>query len=220
VLYSDWTWLVEGPRGWVAEPQFRRPRVSENTVERLLMADQFVPFASCLVNRRWLEKVGGFDEKHWYVEDVHLMLRLALAGGSFIHVAVDFPSFCYRRRSSSLSRTNNEGFALGCYRNAKLAEAHWRETGQMVRERRLLLASIYVFCGQLAGTESLASFQRMLSGVERLLIRDAWLTTTGVRLLVRVLAYRLFGRDLATKLEGAYQRARSSLRRPTLGTAR
>src|SRR4051812_48974812 len=50
LVYSDWTTLTQSSSGWDLVAPSKKPRVSENTVEQLLRAENFVPFAACLLN--------------------------------------------------------------------------------------------------------------------------------------------------------------------------
>ena len=73
VIYSDWkaTRLEDG--AWIAVGGTWAPALGEDTIASLLQPDQFLSNASCLFRRSWLEAVGGFDERHWLIEDVDLL---------------------------------------------------------------------------------------------------------------------------------------------------
>lgn len=205
VLYSDWTHLDRCGVGWQQRLSVCRPRVSENTVEALIRAENFVPFACALVRREWLERVGGFScGDHRIIEDVDLLLRMALAGGGFTHVPTDFPLFFYRQHRASLSQRRDDLFAEGCYENAKLVEIHWRRAGALNAERRALLTQIYVFAARLAAPSSPARARQMLRGTARLALPAVGVSRVARRALVRALAHRSFGHRIARHCERVY----------------
>jgi hypothetical protein len=101
-----------------------------------------MPFATGLMSREWLSRVGGFDDKLTYIEDVDLQLRLVAAGGRFAEAPSDEPLFFYRMREDSLSRSNPEAFIQGCLRNAGLALQIARSKGQVTPALRRLVCDV------------------------------------------------------------------------------
>lgn len=88
----------------------------------LLRADGFIPAAAGLLRSEWLERVGGFDEEHWVLEDIDLQLRLALAGATFEAAPHSEPLFYYRVRQGSLSRGSRIAFARALVWNAETVQ--------------------------------------------------------------------------------------------------
>jgi len=145
VLYSDWKRVryghdVEEGSATIATPRIR----DEHALADLISTEGFIHLGSALFNRGWLERVDGFDEECWLIEDVHLHLRLAMAGGRFMHVETDQPVFFYRQREEgSLASGNQEAFIEGCLRNARMVERYARRHDRMDEELRAQLVRVY-----------------------------------------------------------------------------
>ncbi len=122
IVYSDWSRLRQQSGGWQSDGTIQAPALGADVLTDLLRAGNFVALGSHLVRRVWLERVGGFDERHWFIEDADLLLRLAMAGAKFAQVPSDGPMFYYRQRGGSLSRRSERAFVEGCLRNARMAE--------------------------------------------------------------------------------------------------
>jgi glycosyltransferase involved in cell wall biosynthesis len=146
VVYSAWQRMhSSGDDGWTGG-EIARPRVSdESPLLDLLAADNFIATGSQLFRRSWLDAVNGFDERYRVIEDVHLLLRIAMAGARFYHVPSKDPLFFYRQREGSLSRHSRTAFANGCMRNARLVEEHWRSTNSLTYDRIQFLTRVYFF---------------------------------------------------------------------------
>ena len=208
--YSDWTRLVHYD-GWASEAQLRQPRIVGDPIEEVLRTENFVPLAAGLIARDWLERVSGFREQQRFIEDVNLLLRIALAGGNFKYVATAHPIFFYRQHGASLSHSSSHGFARGCYENAKLAEGYWERTAGLTRTRRILLAEIYAFASKSGADESPTDAKAMLKGSARLVF-PAVSSGRGLRLFARLAAYDLLGFRFAERAERVYHGARRRLR--------
>jgi glycosyltransferase involved in cell wall biosynthesis len=134
------TWRRVDPHGEGGESV--RPLLGGSMIETLLRPDGFMPFAAGLMSRAWLSRVGGFDDKLTYIEDVDLQLRLIAAGGRFAEAPADEPQFFYRMREGSLSRSSPEAFIQGCLRNAGLALQLARSRGQVTPALRRLVCDV------------------------------------------------------------------------------
>jgi glycosyltransferase involved in cell wall biosynthesis len=144
VVYSAWAALKSGPGPVPSLRTVRAPAIGVDPVLDLLKTENFLATGSQLFRRAWLERVGGFDERNWFVEDVDLALRVAMAGGRFVRTAASQPLFFYHQRSGSLSRSDRPGFSRGCVRNARMAECFWEQTrGGVGSEQRKVLLEIY-----------------------------------------------------------------------------
>lgn len=143
VVYSDWCRLRWREQEWVADPEAAAPRIGVDPLADLLRPENFIATGSQLFRRSWLERVSGFDERHSLIEDVDLLLRLAMNGGRFHLVPSTQPLFFYRQREGSLSRSSTTGFIEGCMRNARMAEGYWRAENGLTADRAELLTSIY-----------------------------------------------------------------------------
>jgi glycosyltransferase involved in cell wall biosynthesis len=144
VVYSAWGTIVEQNGVWEISPHVRMPQMDGDPLLRLLQSENFIHTGSQLLRRAWLDRVNGFDERHWFIEDVDLALRIAIAGGQFVRAESEKPLFFYRQRRGSLSRSDGVKFAEGCVRNARLAENHWRGSqGGLNEPQRGLLLGIY-----------------------------------------------------------------------------
>ena len=85
-LYSDWCRVRLRGRRWVADSDVAAPRVGIEPLADVMRTENFTPIGSSLFRRSWLERVGGFDERHRLIEDVDLLMRIAMRGGGFHRV--------------------------------------------------------------------------------------------------------------------------------------
>jgi glycosyltransferase involved in cell wall biosynthesis len=143
VLYSDWKRVqAENPsrEGDVQSPRIR----DDHRLADLISTDGFIHLGSALFRRSWLERVKGFEEEHWLIEDVHLLLRMAMAGGRFGHVETEGPVFFYRQRNEgSLVADNKQAFIEGCVRNARMVERYARKNEALTDPLRAQLIRVY-----------------------------------------------------------------------------
>lgn len=187
-IYSEWQSIEQNGNGWNPVPPLRAPRISEDAVLSHLKDENFVHTGSQLFSAAWLRKVGGFDDRHWLIEDVDLNLRLAMAGAEFLHAPAECPLFFYRRRAASLSRRKRLDFLMGCVRNLRLAEDYWRKEGLWTRERtEFLLGSYESLLRGLAAVDNEA-FEDVLRHVRSL--SPGWQPSQrGMQLLSRCVGY-------------------------------
>jgi glycosyltransferase involved in cell wall biosynthesis len=145
VLYSPWQRYANVRGAWQPAGDVCMPQIGDtDNVYRLLETKNFLQLASQLSRRAWLEKVGGFNEDYRLIEDVDLLLRIAMAGGRFLFAAANRPLSFYQQREDSLSRESRCRFVDGCVRNALLAERYWHERQpDLTPPQRKLLAGIY-----------------------------------------------------------------------------
>lgn len=124
-IYSKWA--IRDSRGEFV----RHPRHANWQVHDVIRGDSFLPIASCLIQRTWLEAANGFDERLNLIEDVDLQIRILAAGGRFEEAPSDRPLFFYNQRPKSLSKSHPAVFADACLRNARLVYAIAVENGQL-----------------------------------------------------------------------------------------
>lgn len=214
LVYSDWQALAPRDGCWRPDGPRYTPAIGPDAVSDLLATENFIATGSQLVRRVWLEQVGGWDERHRLIEDVDLMLRLALAGGRFVRVPAPEPLFLYRRRSDSLSRSRPREFVEGCLRNARLAEDHWQARGGPTPKQAARLADVY-----LQGVRAFAGEDPALSGAwaERIAGLVPGYLPPGSSWRLRCLA-RVLGLGRAEAVAARCRRLRRWLRprRPTL----
>ena len=170
VIYSDWkaTRLREGK--WIASGGRWAPSLGEDTIASLLEPDQFLSNASCLFRRDWLATVSGFDERHRLIEDVDMLLRIAMTGGRFRRVETAEPLFNARQHSSdSLSRRDQAAFQEGCIRNAAMMEEYWRARGELTEPRARLVAQVYHQGARYFAAHDRRRFDELVQMIERLM---------------------------------------------------
>ncbi|MBV8572206.1 MAG: glycosyltransferase family 2 protein [Acidobacteriaceae bacterium] len=143
VIYSEWqNYVLDGE--WKPAPPLKDPILETDLIRGLLQTEHFLATGSQLIRKSWLTRLNGFDEACWVIEDVHLMLRLAMHHGTFLRAPAGHALFYYRRRgTSSLSGSRRAEFLNGCVRNFRLAEDYWRATGQLTRDRLDFVVSAY-----------------------------------------------------------------------------
>ncbi|HEX5215717.1 MAG TPA: glycosyltransferase family A protein [Vicinamibacterales bacterium] len=140
VVYSPWSDLLSAGGDWKPAGWLRDPRIGTDTVADQLENDNFIATGSQLFRRTWLERVGGFDERLRLIEDVDLLLRLAIAGAQFVRVPSAQPLFLYRRHPQSASWRDAPAWTKANLRNLQLVEEHWRQHEALTSERARWLA--------------------------------------------------------------------------------
>jgi len=204
-VHSEWQhYAFDGSR-WDAVPPLFSPRIKQDPLRDLMEEDNFLCIPAGLYRRSWLEKVDGFDEECWLIEDVHLQLRLAMAGAAFLDAPAGEPLFYYRRRPASLSTTRAVEFVKGCVRNFRIAERYWAENGLLNSERREFLLAAYEEClHRLAETDGNA-FEELLAHVRAFSPR--WIPR---RPRMRILS-RVFGYEAAERMAIQYRHFKKKL---------
>jgi glycosyltransferase involved in cell wall biosynthesis len=141
VVYSDWQWLERRNGGW--QRGWRSsPVIGEDPSVSIIRGDGFLAVGSHLVRRCELRRLGGFDE-YRVLEDVHFMLRLALAGGRFVRAESAEPGLLRRRISSSVSETHRREMCIGGLRNTRMVRDAWLREGTLTDARCAALAYVY-----------------------------------------------------------------------------
>lgn len=145
VIYSAWQPWMQGTDGrWAGASWQCTPSVASHPVEELMSEGNFIATGSQVFRRSWLERVGGFVEARSLIEDVHLALRLAIAGARFVRVESSTPLFFYRQVEGSQSRRDSVGFMKGVRDNAVLVQSYWEEQeGGVTNVQRALLLVQY-----------------------------------------------------------------------------
>lgn len=147
VIYSSWQHWRQGSDGkWCGASSPCTPSVAGAPVEELLSEGNFIATGSQVFRRAWLERLGGFDETRNLIEDVHLALRLAMAGARFVRAESSKPLFFYRQVKDSLSRRDHVGFFKGVIGNTAMVQAHWEaQPGGITDAQRIMLLAQYAF---------------------------------------------------------------------------
>ena len=143
VIYSPWQPWRQGTDGrWAGASGIITPSVASQPLEDLMSENNFIATGSQVFRRSWLERMGGFDERRCLIEDVHLALRLAIAGARFVRVDSSKPLFFYRQVDGSQSRRDKAGFLKGVRDNTAMVQEHWetQAVGITTQQRMLLLA--------------------------------------------------------------------------------
>jgi glycosyltransferase involved in cell wall biosynthesis len=205
-LHSPWARLIQREGRWI-EATVIQPRTGEDPLLDLLRADNFLQLGCLLFSRGWLERVNGFDESLWFIEDVDLLLRLVMNGAAFQAVSSQQALSWYRQHSGSLSRSDDTRFIEGCVRNARLAERYWRDRSQLTAERASVLASIYFMGARFFSGRDSHRFDALVDDVYRLEPNFLPKEPRTLRILTR-----LFGYPRAERYAVHYRRLKQSIR--------
>lgn len=207
VLYSDWKRVQGMDSSHIGSVQAPRIR-NEHVLADLVSAENFIATGSHLIRRSWLERVGGFEEQYWLIEDVHLLLRLAMRGGRFEHVETDEPVFCYRQRGEgSLAAENKQAFIEGCVRNARMVEQYAREEGELTDMLRDQLVRVYFQGTRYYAGRDHERFSEIWSRIQGLNPNAHPEQPTHLRLVSKILGY-----PAAENVAASYRRLKSSLK--------
>lgn len=140
VAYGDWRDLIQQNEGVFCPGTVFQNRI-EGEPEAVLLWPFWAPIMTYLFRRSFIEKVRGWNESMWIVEDVRFLLDCAMQGASFIYC----PKLmgCYRRTSASLSNLRMPQFAKRCLRNANHMQKQWLSHGGITEERKRALLGAY-----------------------------------------------------------------------------
>lgn len=191
VVYSPWQRISRGADGWAPSGAVESPAIGDDPVAELLRPDGFLHTGAALFRREWLERVDGWDERYRLIEDVDLMLRLAMAGGRYQGVPAAEPVFLYRQRvGESLSQRDPRAFVEGCVRNARLAHRYWESRSEVTPERARDLAEVYFYGARFFAEADRAEFERLASALETLVPGFVPAAPRSLRILSLLLGYR------------------------------
>ena len=205
VIYSDWQRLEASHGRWELAGEVVRPVIGNDSVCDLLSAANVLLLGSQLIHRGWLEKVGGFDERHWLIEDIDLLLRIAMAGGAFRHARSEEPLYYYRQRGrESLSQRSRRDFVDGCVRNAEMVEEVWRSRDELTVGRARQLAEVYAGGSRYFAACDIPRFNLLVQRIEGLVPGFTPAKPRRLRQLSRILGYRR-----AELLSVQYRRAKA-----------
>ena len=165
-IYSEWQRFASDRSDKVNE--MVSPSFGPDLLSDLLRPGNFMATGSQIFSRKWLEKIGGFDERHRMIEDVDLLLRLAMAGAQFRFAGLNRSAFLYRCRPNSVSNLNKNDFVEGCIRNADLVERYWRKGGKLTPNHARQLANIYTQGTRWFAERDHAKFELLIRKIEKL----------------------------------------------------
>lgn len=207
VLYSDWKRVQANESPQTGTTQSPRVR-SDHAFADLISTEGFIHLGSALFRQSWLERVDGFEEQYWLIEDVHLLLRLAMRGARFEHVKTDGPVFCYRQRGEgSLAAENKQAFIEGCVRNARMVEQYAREEGELTDLLRDQLVRVYFQGTRYYAGRDRERFSEIWSRIQGLNTNAHPEQPTHLRLVSKILGY-----PAAESIAVSYRRLKSSLK--------
>jgi len=156
-----------------------------------------------------LERVEGFEEQYWLIEDVHLMLRIAMVGGRFVHIDTERPVFLYRQRDEeSLVSEHDQAFVEGCLRNARMAEQYARSHDQIDDELRAQLVRVYFQGTRYYAGRDWDRFKEVWEWIRRLDGRALPERPAHLRAVARMVGY-----PAAEKVAISYRRLKETLRK-------
>lgn len=209
VVYSPWQRLHIGSWGNWEKGSVECPIIDQETALRdLITSENFIATGSQLFSREWLEAVGGFDERLRVIEDVHLMLRIAMKGGKFEHVKTNEPVFLYREHdNSSLSSGNKREFIEGCVRNARMVEQHARKNDMLTDPLRDQLTRVYFQGTRYYAPRDRERFSEIWDRIRGLKPDAHPETPPHLRMVSKILGY-----PAAEKVAVSYRRLKSSLK--------
>ena len=207
IVHSEYATLERGPDGSWREGAVCTRSPTTDVLAHLLSSDGWIPLQTCLIKRRSVEAVGGFEAAFEPIEDVRLATRLALRGEPFARLHLGFPAFWYRRLDSSLSQASRPRFFGSCYRHAAAVEDELRSAGSLTTLRReRLVGSYFTAARALFGSDD-EEFASVVDRIERLALGALPDGPPMLRTLARVVGYRQ-----AEAVALRYRRAKALLR--------
>ncbi len=103
VVYSRFQWVQGARTGLIPSPGLLRQTRREGDLRQVLARGNFITLQAAIVRRACFEKVGGFDERLWRLEDWELWLRIA-AHYQFRYVDLPLVTVCFTPGSLSTSQ--------------------------------------------------------------------------------------------------------------------
>jgi glycosyltransferase involved in cell wall biosynthesis len=206
VVYSEWQELLEQGEDW------RPGRVvccvfeEESCASALLRGDNFLATGSYVIEKSWLQLVGGFDETRRFVEDVEMLIRLAIHGGCFQLAGAGRPLFFYRRNSESLSRSDRGEFIRGCVRNAEIVRTYLQEHGLMDAQNWRPIADVYVQAARYSAENDVSFFSTLLPSLSEMEILILPMLPARLRIPACVLGY-----GTTERMAAAYRQLKAGL---------
>jgi len=206
-LHSHWARLVLRDGDWIEATPHAPADTGDDPLADLLRPDNFMQLGCLLFSRKWLERVHGFNESIRLIEDVDLLLRLAMSGAALQRVPTPQPMSWYRQHPGSLSKSDDQGFVEGCLRNARLVERYWRDGGNLRPARASALAGVYFMGARFFSGRDPEVFNALVRDIYKL---DPNFVPKAPRTL-RILT-RLFGYPRAERCAVQYRRLKRSIR--------
>jgi glycosyltransferase involved in cell wall biosynthesis len=182
---------------WVPDPVVHFAAESSDLLVNLLRADYFIPAAAGLMRTWWLDSIGGFDDRHWLLEDIDLYIRLASAGAQFEALPHPHPLFFYRVRDDSLSRSSHAAFARAIARNADLVEREFGSGRAMPAEVAQRVAEMY-WQAAYGLADNGEEFTDLVARIARLHPARNPVDKRNVRMLLRIVGPRATSRIIRT----------------------
>jgi glycosyltransferase involved in cell wall biosynthesis len=209
VVYSTWQRAVVHGSDWQVTGELRDPSIGNDAVLDLLADQNFLALGSYIVRAVTLQAVGGFDEQRDVIEDVHLLLRLAMHGDTFLKAPTPEPQMYYRQSETGQSSRDADAFVRGCFLNASMVDEWLREHGRLDVAAKTRLAWIYFGAARYFAGRSPSTFEDVMARLEAL----------GIPLLpsqpgrLRILSW-LVGFRAAASLAAQYRKVQAALRFP------
>jgi glycosyltransferase involved in cell wall biosynthesis len=189
-LFSEWGRLLPQGNVWTQQIPWVTPKVGADALLDLLRSDNFIQVSSLLMRRAWLQKVGGYIPAYLLIEDVDLLMRMVIQGGTLQPVLAGHPLSWYRQRDASLSRQNQAEFVKGCVRNLRLAESHWRSENVLTPHRQAFLANAYFSSARALAAADSQAFESILQSLYAIEPQYTPSAPASLRWLSRLIGYR------------------------------
>lgn len=184
------------------------PRLGDDLAADLIRADGFLHVGAALFRASALAATR-FDESMTVVEDVRLLLALALEGRRFVRDDGP-PGYALREHDSSAraSRVREEVFVAACSANARFLRDAWRSRGEPLTPGRVsALTGVLLYAAEVTSRTSPQRLPALLAELRELDPQFRRRLRRSHRAIVPVLGYR---RTFA--LAESVRRLRESLR--------
>jgi glycosyltransferase involved in cell wall biosynthesis len=168
VVYSDWQKLVLRSGIWKYEDHIREPYIGEDALADIIKDENFQQLGSQLFSVKVLERVGGFDHSHSFVEDVELCIKIGLGNGVFAKAPSTGPASWYRDRPGSLSKSSQSQHVEACIRNAKLVEAQIRGGGAADSKTIDAIVDVYYCSARYFVDHNWMRFEQIVQDIDEL----------------------------------------------------
>lgn len=208
VVFSPWQRCHCRGEGHEQIGRIVDPILGEDPLLDLIKTANFIATGSQLIRRSWLQKVNGYDESRHYIEDINLLLDIAIAGGRFVKAPSAIPLFLYCQQAGSVSRRSLIDFCWGCVLNADKAANHWKASRkELSSSQQHTILEIYSACARAVYDYDRQMFSRIHS---RIRVLDANFSPKGSPIFC--LFARIFGYCHAEAIASIYRIMKRRLR--------
>lgn len=191
VVYGAWQRYGQSAGAWQPLGAVVAPALVDPPAD-VLRDGSFIQLGAALFRRDWLARVGGFDECIGIIQDVNLLLRIALAGGTFQPCPSAAPLAYYRQLDGSLSRRSAREFGRDLLTNARTLHDWLLQADRLTEARRQVLIASYAHIARASFRVDPETFEAAYGALTELAPNGRYVPTAprSLAVLTQLVGYR------------------------------